>query len=83
MEARHIDVDQMAGRLDIARESVYRCLRERTRIWENIGAWADALGLEHWQDLTRPPNQPSVDARINDIPKELRDAVFRLVGKAS
>ena len=84
MEARGLDVDQMAGRLDMARESVYRCPRERSRIWENVQAWSDAIGLDHWQDLTRPPGQPSVDARMEQIPAEFRDAIIRLVGgKAS
>jgi len=83
MEAKGLDAVQMAGRLDMHEKSVYRSLAEPSRVWENIEAWADALGLDHWQDLTRPPGQPSVDARLNEIPQEFRDVLFRMVGKVS
>ena len=83
LKARTLSVQQLADRLDMTRESTYRAMREQHRIaYTEIPAWAEAIGLDRWQDLTRPPGQPSIDARIDEIPTELREAVFRLVGRA-
>lgn len=83
LKARGLSVPRLAERLNLTRESTYRAMREQHRIsTPEIKAWADAIGLERWQDLTRPPGQPSIDARIDEIPAELREAVFRLVGRA-
>lgn len=83
LKARGLSVQQLADRLDMTRESTYRAMREQHRIgFTEIPAWADAIGLDRWQDLTRPPGQPSIDAVIDEIPTELRDAVMRLVGRA-
>lgn len=81
MEAKGLDAVQMAGRLEMHEKSVYRALNEQSRIWENIEAWADALALDHWQDLTRPPGQPSVDARLEEIPAELRQVILKMVAQ--
>lgn len=83
LKDRRLSVRQLADRLDMTREYTYRAMREQHRIaYTEIPAWADAIGLDRWQDLTRPPGQPSIDARIDEIPAELRDAVLRLVGRA-
>lgn len=83
LKVRGLSVPQLADRLDMTRESTYRAMREQNRIaFTEIPAWAEAIGLDRWQDLTRLPGQPSIDARIDEIPSELRDAVLRLVGRA-
>jgi len=90
-EAKDVSADVMAGRLGIARESVYRLEREwRTRCTpEKQAAYADALGLE-FEDLWRPPAtpaMPSLDGMVQDQPENVRemavDIVKRLVGLAS
>lgn len=81
LEAKHLDVPRLAGRLGQHEKSVYRSLREQSRIWKEIELWAEAIGLEDWRDLTMPPDQPSVDARINRLPQEFREVILRAVGK--
>lgn len=83
LKARGLTVPQLADRLDMTRESTYRAMREQNRIsYTDLPLWADAIGLDHWQDLTRPPGEPSIDARIDDVPADLREALIRLVSKA-
>lgn len=81
MEAKGLDALQMAGRLEMHEKSIYRALKEPSRVWESIEAWADALGLDHWQDLTRPPGELSVDARLALIPSEFREVLLKMVSK--
>lgn len=87
-EARGVSAEQMAGRLNIERESVYRLEREwRTRMNpEKQAAYAAALDLEP-QDLWRPPGSPSLDALIqsapDDVQKMAADIVRRLVAGGS
>lgn len=64
MAAKHLDVPTLASRLDQHEKSVYRALREPSRIWKEVWAWADAIGLDDWRDLTMPPSHPSVDKVI-------------------
>jgi DNA-binding XRE family transcriptional regulator len=89
-EAKGISAEVMAGRLGIARESVYRLEREwRTRCTpDKQAAYAAALQLEP-EALWRPPatpDLPSLDAMVEDQPGNVRDMavdiVRRLVGKA-
>ena len=81
MQVRGITVPMLAHRLDQHEKSVYRSLREQGRIWKEIEVWADALGLEDWRDLTLAPNNPSVDARIDALPADFRDLVYRAIRK--
>lgn len=80
MAAKHIDGPRLAGRLGMHEKALYKALREPSRIWKNIGAWAEAIGLEDWRDLTMPPGQPSVDARMGTLPEEFRQVILRAVG---
>jgi hypothetical protein len=81
MKAKGISAEKLGGRLGIARESVYRAIKNPGSIWRDIAAWAEALDMDHWQDLTRPPDEPSVDARLQELPEEWRRSLFRAIGK--
>lgn len=82
-EAKGISAEQMAGRLDITRESLYRLEREPRRVnSEKQAAYAEALQIEP-ADLWSHPGTPSLDALVSSAPQELRamaaDIVRRLV----
>ena len=81
MEAARLDAPRLAGRLEMHEKAVYKAIKEQSRIWKDIQAWAHALGLEDWRDLTMPPGQPSIDARIDRVPPEFQEAMRRAVGK--
>lgn len=85
-EAKGLSAIQMAGRLGIERESVYRLERETWRLDPTKQAqYAAALGIEP-EDLWRSPGAVSLDAMIKDAPADVQnmaaDIVRRLVGKA-
>jgi DNA-binding XRE family transcriptional regulator len=82
-----VSPDQMAGRIGIERESVYRWEREQNRLNpEKQTAYAEALGIEP-EDLWRYPTKPSLDALLRGKDAATidmaADIVRRLVGKAS
>ncbi len=82
-EAKGVSAEQMGGRINIERESVYRLERKPERVtWERQCQWADALGISPL-DLHRPPGAPSLDAMVapapEDLQKTVRDVVKRLV----
>jgi transcriptional regulator with XRE-family HTH domain len=85
-KAKGVSAEQMAGRLGIERESVYRLEREAyTRLnAEKQAAYAAALGIEP-EALWRPPGAVSLDALIvresEDIQAMAADIVRRLVTK--
>lgn len=83
LEARRIDVPDLAEQLGMHEKAVYKALKpaNRSRIWKDIKHWAAAMGVEDWQDLTRPPNKPSVDARFDTLPEEFQRVILRAVGK--
>lgn len=77
-------VDEMAGRLHIARQSVYRWEAEQWRVTpDKQAAYADALGIDPAQLWRMPDRAPSIDAMLADQPEELKqtaaDIVRRLV----
>ena len=92
-ERKGVGVEQLAGRLGIARESYYRWLREPGRLDKRAkqAALEDALDLP--QDalfqppppLDAPPPKPSLDDLAKDATPEQRDMLFdiarRLLGK--
>jgi transcriptional regulator with XRE-family HTH domain len=85
-EAKGLSAEQMGGRLEIERESVYRLEREPQRVRPDTqAAWADACGVEP-EDLWRPPDRPSLDAMVKDAPDDVQkmaaDIVRRLVSGA-
>jgi transcriptional regulator with XRE-family HTH domain len=79
--------EQLADRLDVSRETIWRWEKEQHRLDPGkIAALADALGIEpeqFWR-LPGPPNRPSVDAMLAKTTDEQRamvvDIVRRLVG---
>lgn len=81
MEAKHLEVVRLAGRLGMHEKAVSKALSQPSRIWKNIGAWAEAIGLEDWRDLTMPPGRPSLDARLDRLPQEFQDIILKAAGK--
>lgn len=82
-EAHHVSAAAMAGRLGIARESVYRLEREfwRADYTTQLG-YAEALGIEP-RRLWSAPERPSVDDLLagttDEIATMAADIVRRLV----
>jgi DNA-binding XRE family transcriptional regulator len=80
-----VSASDMAGRLNIERESVYRIERANERAkakWQ--AAYAVALQIEP-EELWRLPGTVSLDALVADAPEETRalaiDIVRRLVAE--
>jgi transcriptional regulator with XRE-family HTH domain len=86
-KAKGISAEQVAGRMEIERESLLRLERELHRVTpDKQAAYAHALGIEP-EDLWRPPGTPSLDGMVHDASPDVRamvaDIVRRMVGKAS
>lgn len=90
-EARGLSAQQMADRLDLTRESLYRQEREPWRVNSDKQAeWAEALGIEPealWSPPRGPEAPPSLDELVRDAPDDVKsmavDIVRRLVNRAS
>jgi transcriptional regulator with XRE-family HTH domain len=68
---------QMAGRLDVERESVYRYERYPLNMSLNrLQQWAEACGLESYIELFRRPEQKSVDAILDGLPDDVQEIVI-------
>lgn len=85
--AKGLSATQMAGRLGIERESVYRQERQPWRVKPPMQeAWADALGIEP-AALWRAPKTISLDELVKDQPANVQemaaDIVRRLVGQSA
>lgn len=85
MAHRGLSDEQVAGRLEVARETVTRYRSQQHRLNpDKIAAIANALDCEP-EELWRPPGHPSLDAMVKDAPDDLRataaDIVKRLVGR--
>lgn len=85
MAHRGLSDEQVAGRLEVARETVTRYRGQQHRLNpDKIAAIAAALDCEP-EDLWRPPDRPSLDAMVKDAPADLQataaDIVRRLVGR--
>lgn len=85
-KAKGLSGEQVAGRLGIDRQSVYRTEADSSRL--NVTKqlqWADALGVEP-EDLWRPPGRSSLDGMVRDAPPDIQamaeDIVRRLVSRA-
>lgn len=81
-ESRRLSAETMAGRLGIARQSVYRWERDQWRLTpDKIAAYAAALGDNvRPEQLWRLPDEtPSIDAMLADQPKELKETAVDIV----
>lgn len=84
-EAKGVSAEQMAGRIGITRESLYRQERELWRVnSEKQAQWAEALDIEP-EELWRPPGTISLDSLVKDQPADVKemaaDIVRRLVNR--
>lgn len=78
-ESRGLSVEQLAGRLDVARETVWRWEIEQHRLNpEKIAGIADALNMEP-AELYRPPGRPSLDAMLKGVPDDLYNTAADIV----
>jgi DNA-binding XRE family transcriptional regulator len=78
-EHHDISATDMAERLHIERESVYRLEREPWRVnSEKQAQWARVLGIEP-EDLWRPPGPPSLDGLLANQPEEMRNMIADIV----
>jgi transcriptional regulator with XRE-family HTH domain len=78
-QAKGVSAAEMARRMGIERESLYRLEREPRRLnSEKQAEYAIALDIEP-ADLWRPPGRPSLDALLNETPDDLRRMVFDIV----
>ena len=76
MRARDMSDTKLAGRLEVARETVYRWRTEQHRLNpEKIAAIADALGIDP-EDLWSPPTKRS---NLNVLAKYLDDHDFETI----
>lgn len=88
MEDRGLSDEQLAGRLGVARQTVFRWRKEQHRLDPGkIAAIAEAIGLSAPTDLYRTPERPSIDAIADQLDQVLYDALLEharnLVRKAS
>lgn len=86
MEAKGISDEAMAGRLDVARETIWRRYSQQHRLNpQKIAEFAHAMNIEP-EDLYRPPmppglspSVPSIDAMLRDADEETQKLAFDLV----
>lgn len=81
-KAKGVSARDMAGRLGIERESVYRIERETWRA--DPAEWADLLGVElqALYSLPRPadvPPKPSLDQMVADQPEDVQEKAFNII----
>ena len=78
MERRGLTDDRLAGRLDVARETVTRWRKYQNRLnAPKIAQIAAAMEMEPWE-LWQHPDRPSVDALLSDA----SDAEVRRLAEA-
>lgn len=85
-EHRGLSVEQLAGRLETHRETVWRWENEQHRLNpDKIAGIAEALDIEP-AELYRPPHRPSIDAMLSgssdDLFQTAADIVRRLAKRA-
>lgn len=86
-EHLRLRLDDVAGRLGVARNTVWRWENEQKRLDPyKIKAYANALGLEP-EDLWRPPPNRSIDGMLKNASPEVRatasDIIATLTKRAS
>lgn len=80
-EAKGMTAAQMAERLGIERESVYRLEAKADGVAAGKqAAYAKALGIQP-EDLWRRPDSPSLDRRMADAPPEVQASILVLLNE--
>lgn len=80
MADRGLNDENLAGRLNVARQTVWKWRREQHRLDPSkIAQIAHALDIEP-EDLWRTPNRPSVDALLADATDEMIQKAIEMVG---
>lgn len=86
MEHRGLSDEQVANRIGVARETIWRWRTEQHRLNpEKIAQLAAALDIEP-EELYRPPSSPNLNAIVKDYPEDLQKKaaeMVRLLGRAS
>lgn len=87
MEHRGLSDERAAGRLGVARETVWKWRTQPHRLTtEKMASLAAILDIEP-QELYRPPARPSLDAMIqnesDDLQAKAAEIIRTLVSKAS
>jgi len=81
-EAQGLSLEQMAGRMGVERNTIWRWEKEQHRLNpQKIAEIADALGLDHWTDLARRPGVRSLDAMLAGQPDDVRETVVDIVAR--
>lgn len=82
MENRGLSDERLAGRLNVARETVTRWRSQQHRLNpDKIAAIATALDLEPpelWSPPGAPAGRPSIDAMMKDAPQEAFDRLAEM-----
>jgi len=80
-EARQVSASEMAERLGIERESVYRLEKKYWGVSsQKQAAYAAALGIEP-QELWRRPEDPSLDQIIAGAPEDIQQSIEVIIRK--
>ena len=87
LEHRGLSDERAAGRLGVARETVWKWRTQPHRLTtDKMAALASILDIEP-AELYRPPNSPSLDALVSNEPETIKamaaDIVRRLVNRGN
>lgn len=82
-ELRGLSIETLAGRLDVARETVWRWETDQDRLNPTkIAALAHALDVEP-EELWRRPQRQSLDALLKDATDTEHETAFDIVRRLS
>lgn len=77
LEHLGVSNEDLGGRLNVSRTTVWRWQKEQWRLnTPKLVAIADALGLDDHRHLTRPPHRPSIDAILETAPDDIYRAML-------
>lgn len=80
---RGLSDQDIAGRVEVSRETVWRWKNEQHRLNpQKIAALAHALDIEP-EDLWRPPARQSLDAILKNAPEEVHSMAIDIITRLS
>jgi transcriptional regulator with XRE-family HTH domain len=80
MEHRRLSDERLAGRLDVARETVTRWRNQQHRLNpDKIARLASALDIDPTELWRSPAGPPSIDAMVRDVPEDVRSTAVDIV----